>query len=438
MFNEMSGGDSNNILGISKLINPQNISKGNNGGASALKQKELEVLSSFSDISIDAKALNDIDGHGDSRAYDEELKNSETSLMDKSPEEIAKMMGIDINLDKIPETENKKFSFDFNLDNFDNSYDRGGGGSGGSVRGGSGGSVRGGGGGSVFRETRNTFDFGGDTNSNYNNNVTMTTMTTMPTMPTERPQQIPPPPNVFGNNDMAMFNLSNTAHLSSSHNTHNAHNAHNAPMTNTKNTISNAQRDAQRDGMSNPALFKKDESGEEAYNYNFFQEEEIRNKKITLLEEIAMLKDFLESEGENVSKIPNVDENSHLKEIEYTYKILKIKKDRAHFNTATEDLIMLFVHILEAIFDGTRSFLGQKIDLKGVSTIIKPRLHRLRYETSQIVSAIISNYNIGYGVRLCLELIPAIFFYSLSRSMVKKKNHSKQNLQDNLEKLNSL
>ena len=173
-----------------------------------------------------------------------------------------------------------------------------------------------------------------------------------------------------------------------------------------------------------------------SYLSDYYQEE-INNRKSMLLEQIELIKLLLQEEDPNTN-LPLVDENDNLQKLEHVYRILKIKKDRLSFNSLGEEILMFLVHILEGIFDGERIFFNRfKPDLKGWSNVVSLKLRRLRYETSNIVSDIVSTYNISYGTRLCLELLPSMFLYSASKSLHKQR-FSTNTINENMVKLDSI
>jgi len=169
------------------------------------------------------------------------------------------------------------------------------------------------------------------------------------------------------------------------------------------------------------------------YTHDIYTEE-LKNKKSMLLEQIELLKLLLQEENENISNIPDLDENDSIDRLNHIYMILKIKKDRLQFDTMGNELIMFIVHLLEGFFDGERVFLGRyKPDLTGWHNSVGIKLRRMRYETSTVVSNIVQTYNINYTSRLAIELIPSLFLYSKVRAAcANKKKYTKNEMTDNL------
>ena len=171
---------------------------------------------------------------------------------------------------------------------------------------------------------------------------------------------------------------------------------------------------------------------------NNFYEEEIKNKKAMLIEQIQLLKLLLEENGENVENIPDVNEYDDLKKLEHIHRILKIKKDRAQFSTMGEEILLFFVHLLENVLDGKTTYFGKYTpDITGWSTTVSHRLRRNRFETSTIVSNFVENYQLSSHSKLLLDLIPSLFLYSFTKSNHKSK-FSKKDLTDNLSSINNI
>jgi hypothetical protein len=165
---------------------------------------------------------------------------------------------------------------------------------------------------------------------------------------------------------------------------------------------------------------------------NDFYEEEVKNKKALLIEQISLLKLVLEEENENIDNIPNVNETDDIKTLEHIYKILKIRKDRIHFSTLGEELLLFVTHILENIFDGKTVYFNRfRPNLVGWHSSVQARLRRSRYETSTIISSFVENYQISSTAKIMLDLIPSMFLYSFQKSQHQNKfssNDLRQNI----------
>jgi hypothetical protein len=134
------------------------------------------------------------------------------------------------------------------------------------------------------------------------------------------------------------------------------------------------------------------------------------------------LRGNLESEGVDLSRIPDISSTSSKKEAKSVLRILQIKNDRLRYCDFFEEGILAVAYGLESVFNGKREILGTKIDLTGYYDTVKVKLRRMRYDTSNFVSSIMQGYNISSGWRIALELIPSLFLYSRDRKIKAKDN----------------
>jgi hypothetical protein len=138
--------------------------------------------------------------------------------------------------------------------------------------------------------------------------------------------------------------------------------------------------------------------------------------KSQLLEQIDMLRITLEDEGVDLARIPEVNNESTLSEIQNIHKHLRLKNDRNRYCSFAEEFIMFGAHALEEIFDGKRVWVGRySPDLTGWHNTVNVKLRRMRYDTSNLVSGVMQEYNVDSGMRIMLELVPSMFLHSKMR-----------------------
>lgn len=154
----------------------------------------------------------------------------------------------------------------------------------------------------------------------------------------------------------------------------------------------------------------------------FVQQEDEEDEMARIMEQIDLLRSNLESEGVDLSRIPDVNSGTSKKEAKAVLRILQIKNDRLRYCDFFEEGILAIAYGLEGVFNGQREILGSRIDLTGYSDTVKVKLRRMRYDTSNFVSSIMQGYNISSGWRIALELIPSLFLYSRDRKMTAKDN----------------
>lgn len=160
--------------------------------------------------------------------------------------------------------------------------------------------------------------------------------------------------------------------------------------------------------------------------------------KVSLLEQIDMLKITLEDDGVDISGVPNINKQSNMKDIQNVYKILRLKNDRNRYCSFAEELILSGAYGMEYLFDGKKEWFGKTPDLTDWSSTVKVKLRRMRYETSTFVGEVMQEYNLTAGVRLALELLPSMFLYSRNRRITKNDNLVSDNQYKNaISQLNS-
>ena len=219
------------------------------------------------------------------------------------------------------------------------------------------------------------------------------------------------------------------------------HNPFMDPPSPTFSVKSNNSNKMQKINNFNKMVTKMNNKNVISNNKNYINniyEEEIKNKKAMLIEQIQLLKLLLEENGDNVDNIPDVNENDDLKKLEHIHRILKIKKDRSQFSTMGEEILLFFVHLLENVFDGKTTYFGKySPDIRGWNNSIRHRLRRNRFETSTIVSNFVENYQLSPHSKLLLDLVPSLFLYAYQKGTHTSK-FSKKELNDNLSSINNI
>jgi len=165
------------------------------------------------------------------------------------------------------------------------------------------------------------------------------------------------------------------------------------------------------------------QSNSNSYSYDFDTENR-EDMKLRLLEKIDNLKEELEDDGINLSKIPSVDFSSKLEEIENTAKLLMLKATRNRYSNMGEEFILAISNGLEILCNGKREFLGMRPDLTNCTDIVKVKLRRVKNETSQIVADVVEKYEIPPLFTVLIELVPALFLHSQRRSRLKSQHKS--------------
>jgi hypothetical protein len=152
----------------------------------------------------------------------------------------------------------------------------------------------------------------------------------------------------------------------------------------------------------NKVLSKIDDSNR--HELDLIRQEDEEDEMARIFEQIDLLRSNLETEGIDLSRIPEVNTNTSKKDAKAILKILQIKNDRLRYCDLFEEGILVFANGLEKAFDGKKEWFGHKPDLVGWSDTVKIKLRRLRVDTSSFVSNVMKGHNINSGWRIIMEL----------------------------------
>lgn len=142
-------------------------------------------------------------------------------------------------------------------------------------------------------------------------------------------------------------------------------------------------------------------------------QDEISNK----LEQITSLKLALEEDMINCDDIKIPNSASPIEEIDSVLRTLRLKNDRNRCATVAEEIILGMGEVLEGVFDGTRELpiVGYKPDFTDYTNTLRVKLHRMRFDTAQIVSDVVQKHNMGPKGRMAMELLPSLILYPRQR-----------------------
>jgi hypothetical protein len=148
---------------------------------------------------------------------------------------------------------------------------------------------------------------------------------------------------------------------------------------------------------------------------NIEREREDEEKAI-ILEEIDSLREMLEIEGDNLEKVPKVDVNSSLKDIEFVHQTLVRKNDRKRYSSLAEECFIGLAQGVEWFFDGKTTYFGKyKPDMTDWHRTVQTKLRRMRHDTSQVVKSIMQDLGFNSLMRIVVELLPSAIYYSNQR-----------------------
>jgi hypothetical protein len=154
---------------------------------------------------------------------------------------------------------------------------------------------------------------------------------------------------------------------------------------------------------------------------------ELRSAK---LEKIESMRQTLEDEGIDCSKIDTVTSEDADEKIEAIYRTLNHKLDRVRYCSLADELILAGVNGLESIFDGKRVYFGKyRPDLTNWNITVQAKLRRVQPETAMIVGAVMRDYNISPLWRIAMELVPS----AISHMRLRAKQDDNSSLYHDIE-----
>jgi hypothetical protein len=153
------------------------------------------------------------------------------------------------------------------------------------------------------------------------------------------------------------------------------------------------------------------------------EHERVQDNKAAKLEQIGQLRLTLEEEGINCDGVGSPSMSSSLDEIDSVLNILKLKNDRNRYSTLAEEVILGAAEGIETVLDGSRALpvVGWKPDYRGYHNTVNAKLHRMRFETSQVVGHVIERFNVGPTTRILMELLPSFFLYPRQQSKQRQE-----------------
>lgn len=182
----------------------------------------------------------------------------------------------------------------------------------------------------------------------------------------------------------------------------------------TQGYINSLADNDERERMHVQAVMKNISSSHAEELYSLDKEEELELKH-DILENIDEMREFLEDNDVDTSKIPEVDEDHSIIEMRRVEKLLKRKFVRRKYSTFANQWIMMGVYGLEGLFNGKKKYFGYSPDLTDIHNEIHVKLRQSKHETSSFIANLAKRYNIGPGWMFFLDMIPYVMNYSKKR-----------------------
>lgn len=159
------------------------------------------------------------------------------------------------------------------------------------------------------------------------------------------------------------------------------------------------------------------------------QEEDL---KAMSLAQFDLLRSALLEDHVDLSRVPAVDEKSSMAQITAALRMLRHKNDLRRFVNIGEDFMIMMAYGMEALFDGENDWFGMKPNLSGWSDTVKPRIRKMRADTSAVVSSAMNQFNFGPLARICMDLIPSAVLYGHINRSKKKGQASESEWKDSI------
>lgn len=176
---------------------------------------------------------------------------------------------------------------------------------------------------------------------------------------------------------------------------------------------SRSSRDKRKDRHKKRKLNRKMKQA--IQSYSGYDLDEMDNLKAEMLNDIDELKNELVSDGIDITRLPEPTEESDIADVKKLHTKLRLKYDRIRCHGFANEIILAGAQFLGTVFNGRRKIGPYSPDLVGWHNTVRPKLRRIKYETSSLMANLVGSDKIGPGLRIALELIPSAFVYSNMR-----------------------
>ncbi len=147
----------------------------------------------------------------------------------------------------------------------------------------------------------------------------------------------------------------------------------------------------------------------------------LKDMKASKLEQIACIRGSLQDQNIDVRDVPTPCIDTPIEEVDAILNLLLRKNNRYRYSSLAEEFICAGAEIIESVFDGSRPvpLIGIKPDYTGFSSSVQVKVHRIRFETSELVGSIVEKHNLSPFTRIMMELLPSLALYPRIRSKQK-------------------
>jgi uncharacterized protein YfkK (UPF0435 family) len=155
------------------------------------------------------------------------------------------------------------------------------------------------------------------------------------------------------------------------------------------------------------------------------ENEKREDMKSAMLAEIDELISILNEVNVDLTRIPQVTQDTSYEDIEKVLRMLRHKNDYSRYCDLAQEGLLTIAHGLEELFDGKRMWFNRyQPDLTDWHNSVGTKFRRIRHDMGQVVSGVMQEYNISPFMQILLELVPNLFIYS----KLRKHSHSQRGL----------
>lgn len=145
--------------------------------------------------------------------------------------------------------------------------------------------------------------------------------------------------------------------------------------------------------------------------------EDLEDNKFELLEEIHSLKESITEGGGRVDDIPEVTDEDSMEDIRKVYRKAKCRNNVQNYAETGGNLIMISAQALGKLFNGKRKVLGFQPNFSTwAEKCVRPKLRRIKPETTTMVSNAVEYFGISGGQRIVFELLPSLIVHGATQT----------------------
>jgi hypothetical protein len=160
-----------------------------------------------------------------------------------------------------------------------------------------------------------------------------------------------------------------------------------------------------------------------------FEAERIEDLRASKIEQIDQLMSVLEEEGVDCSGIEKITPMTPISEVNSVLHILRRRNDQNRYTSIADEVILGFADLLGTVFDGTRRIPGTNFapDYTNYQNTVNVKLHRMKFETAQVVGGVVERFAFGPVLSIGAELLPSLILYPGQRKAQTTYSDTSQN-----------